>query len=317
MGYNTFHDTLDQDQAEQEALSLPEFPELRSVWQHNNGNHYIVEEISNRETVRQDKYPTTVIYRNVKNGNLYSRRLVDWHRSMMLTDMPLPTVDQIDAEIRAKFTEDYFTNNKEPSDRAIETLCADMALIARGAALRAYNDGLKQNAELRQGDGCPQKQAELSGDEIDTIMALRNGSAKVIPVADHEIAMRLKLKAEAMVDFLNDEAPNPLVEYLERQWKWSLETFGPGFRTAGILSHIRKELGEVEKEPFDLMEWVDIIILALDGFWRHGGSAIRLLPLLQFKQDKNFGRNWPRWQERSEDQAIEHDRSEEKAEASA
>ncbi|MGN7803152.1 dATP/dGTP pyrophosphohydrolase domain-containing protein [Ensifer sp. 22521] len=97
--------------------------------------------------------------------------------------------------------------------------------------------------------------------------------------------------------------------YYERQIEWSRETFGPALRTKGVLDHIRKELGEIEQEPHDLSEWVDVVILAMDGFWRHGGNAADLLPALLAKQQKNMARTWPDWRSMSEDRAIEHDRS--------
>lgn len=49
---------------------------------------------------------------------------------------------------------------------------------------------------------------------------------------------------------------------------WSLSTFGPGVRTRGITEHIRRELTEIEADPNDVMEWVDVVLLAMDGFWR-------------------------------------------------
>lgn len=104
-----------------------------------------------------------------------------------------------------------------------------------------------------------------------------------------------------------------LVEYIKRQWAWSKETFGPALRTRGIIDHITKELREVEAKPHDLSEWVDIVILAMDGFWRHGGKPEDLLPAMQAKQDKNFARKWPDWRTVPEGKAIEHDRSGEAA----
>lgn len=108
-------------------------------------------------------------------------------------------------------------------------------------------------------------------------------------------------------------AGGDLVSYLHRQWAWSRETFGPALRTKGIVQHITKELREIEAEPHDLAEWVDVIILAMDGFWRHGGKPEDLLPAMQAKQDRNFARTWPDWRTMGEDQAIEHDRSGEAA----
>jgi hypothetical protein len=100
-----------------------------------------------------------------------------------------------------------------------------------------------------------------------------------------------------------------LEAYLERQIEWSRRTFGPALRTKGVLDHIRKECSEVEANPHDLSEWVDLIILAVDGFWRHGGGPGDLMPALLAKQRKNMARSWPDWRTMSEDKAIEHDRS--------
>lgn len=58
------------------------WPQIGSVWTHRNGNSYCVVDFTNVENERQDEYPTTIIYRNIGNGNKYSRRLDDWDRSM-------------------------------------------------------------------------------------------------------------------------------------------------------------------------------------------------------------------------------------------
>lgn len=99
-----------------------------------------------------------------------------------------------------------------------------------------------------------------------------------------------------------------LAPYLRRQWDWSAKTFGPGKRTLGILDHIRKELQEIGQNPLDLSEWIDVMILALDGYCRHGGSIEGIMAHLQAKQDKNFARKWPTPQ--SEDVAVEHETAE-------
>ena len=104
-----------------------------------------------------------------------------------------------------------------------------------------------------------------------------------------------------------------LETYFERQIGWSRETFGPALRTGGVIDHIRKELREIEADPHDLSEWVDVVILAMDGFWRHGGKASDLLPALLAKQQKNMARTWPDWRTMSENSAIEHDRSKDPA----
>ena len=101
--------------------------------------------------------------------------------------------------------------------------------------------------------------------------------------------------------------------HLIRQREWSTETFGPGARTRGITDHIRKELREIEVEPDDLREWIDVVILALDGAWRTGADPQQIIDALLAKQTKNEQRKWPDWRTASEDEAIEHDRSDDGA----
>lgn len=97
-----------------------------------------------------------------------------------------------------------------------------------------------------------------------------------------------------------------LVHYIERQQRWSEDTFGPGRRTGGILAHIRKELTEIERDPLDLEEWIDVIILALDGAWRAGHRPQEIAKALSMKQEKNFSRTWPDWRTLTEDDPVEH-----------
>jgi hypothetical protein len=56
-----------------------------------------------------------------------------------------------------------------------------------------------------------------------------------------------------------------LIRHLYRQKDFSERTFGPGERAEGIIDHIGMELKEVLKSPRDLEEWIDIVLLALDG----------------------------------------------------
>ncbi len=97
-----------------------------------------------------------------------------------------------------------------------------------------------------------------------------------------------------------------LQKHLERQRAWSSKTFGPGARPVGICDHIRKELLEIEAEPEDLSEWMDVVILGFDGAWRSGHSIEAICDALQAKQIKNEGRTWPDWRTQPVDKAIEH-----------
>lgn len=104
----------------------------------------------------------------------------------------------------------------------------------------------------------------------------------------------------------------PLLDFyahLARQEKWSRKTFGPGTRTRGICDHIRKELLEIEDDPRDLEEWIDVVMLALDGAWRTGATPTEIIRALGAKQTKNEGRNWPDWRSADPNKAIEHVKS--------
>ena len=79
-------------------------------------------------------------------------------------------------------------------------------------------------------------------------------------------------------------------------------------RDDGIIDHIRKELEEIKKAPGDLEEWIDVVILALDGAWRNGYSSISIVNCLNRKQIKNQKRTWPDWRTAEPGKAIEHDR---------
>lgn len=100
-----------------------------------------------------------------------------------------------------------------------------------------------------------------------------------------------------------------LVAHLKRQKAFSEKTFGPGMRTKGICDHIRKELEEIQAKPLDVREWVDVIILALDGAWRCGHTPEGIAKAIVAKQTKNEGRTWPDWRTADPEKAIEHDRS--------
>lgn len=129
--------------------------------------------------------------------------------------------------------------------------------------------------------------------------------------------------------------------HLVRQRAWSYKAFGPSARTFGILDHIRRELAEVaaahqeferERAIFrvqwdsrarpdllhkimgrvvtahaaELGEWVDVIILALDGALRSGADPQEILDAVLAKQAANEARPWPDWRTMSEEEAIEH-----------
>jgi hypothetical protein len=110
-----------------------------------------------------------------------------------------------------------------------------------------------------------------------------------------------------------------LEQHLIRQMVFSRATFGPGERRAGVIDHIRKELHEVEAGNGDPEEWIDVVILALDGLTRALWAKYPAMPadviaeqavhLIRQKQAKNERRNWPDWRTADPDKAIEHVRT--------
>lgn len=94
--------------------------------------------------------------------------------------------------------------------------------------------------------------------------------------------------------------------HLARQRQFSEKTFGPGPRAKGVVDHIRRELVEIEEDPSDVFEWVNVLILAFDGALRQGHEPQDILDTLLVKQSMNELRDWPDWREFSEDEAIEH-----------
>lgn len=106
-----------------------------------------------------------------------------------------------------------------------------------------------------------------------------------------------------------DQTVFDLVAHLKRQAAWSERTFGPGPLMEAVADHITKELAEVRESGGVLVEWVDVILLGLDGAWRSGATPEQVAAAILAKQTKNEGRSWPDWRTVPKDKAIEHDRS--------
>jgi len=131
-----------------------------------------------------------------------------------------------------------------------------------------------------------------------------------------DVANVAMMVADASGAFDVTEEPAPthlasfdLVEHLGRQREFSAKAFGPHPRLKGVVAHIRKELEEIEAKPLDLAEWVDVVLLALDGAWRAGHGPEAIAAAIAAKQAKNEARTWPDWRTAAPDSAIEHDRS--------
>ncbi len=112
------------------------------------------------------------------------------------------------------------------------------------------------------------------------------------------------------MSLMNENTPMSIVEFdLERQRDWSWETFGPPhgcIPAAGVLDHIRKELAEIEEGTSTENEWVDVIILALDGAMREGWEPLDIIRDYHNKMEINRNRQWPDWRTAEPGKAIEH-----------
>ena len=101
-----------------------------------------------------------------------------------------------------------------------------------------------------------------------------------------------------------------LVDYLDIQREWSKIVFGTGPRVEGICKHIEKELKEVRADPTDVIEWVDIALLALDGAWRAGFTPQQVCDAMIAKQAINIKRKWGK--QVSGDEPIVHVKEQDK-----
>lgn len=113
-----------------------------------------------------------------------------------------------------------------------------------------------------------------------------------------------------------------LKQHILRHMAFSHATFGPGERRKGVLDHMRKEIEEVEEGGGDAAEWVDLLMLSLDGLTRRlsycrgeradpNAVAETACNMISGKQGRNEARTWPDWRTADPDKAIEHDRSNE------
>ena len=93
---------------------------------------------------------------------------------------------------------------------------------------------------------------------------------------------------------------------LDDQRAWSLEAFGPNEHTAQLIGHIESELLEIADAPEDVSEWVDVVIIALDGAMRAGHTSQEVIDALVAKQALNRRRRWADWRTASEGEIPHH-----------
>ncbi|WP_206515878.1 dATP/dGTP pyrophosphohydrolase domain-containing protein [Xanthomonas arboricola] len=220
---------------------------------------------------------------------------------------------------------------KQPEALGFNELSGNSGQLQQPGAAAGLNEPFGDSEQFAQSDAtscadspCP----AMSGDDFD-IMVESEASEYGEMLEDGGPSNGWSFSCEALVDFSRAiinawgmecrahktalAARQPVgfdfMAHLQRQRAWSERTFGPGDRAAGVVDHIRKELREIESDPGDLAEWIDVAILALDGAWRSGASAEQIIAALVAKQTRNEGRTWPDWRTADPNKAIEHDRS--------
>lgn len=178
---------------------------------------------------------------------------------------------------------------------------ADSAILALEAAKAAPDGVVASEVESGEFGGAPAGYHPLSSGQVCKCFKLWTDGK-----GNHWCCLPIKTTPAPTP---SQAAPSPafdIVAHLERQRDFSLKTFGPGPRTKGVLDHIRKELAEIEADPADIMEWVDVIILAFDGAWRAGWEPDAIVNAIVAKQIKNEARDWPDWRTADPEKAIEH-----------
>ena len=159
-----------------------------------------------------------------------------------------------------------------------------------------------------------ERHKELVKPKIDNFEFISYDFVKLIRLYDEFVRTLLKKELDAC-DVLADEIyllshlylPKIIDEEVIEQFKeWNFNTYGPGERLTGTIEHIKKELEEIEKEPHDLVEWVDVIMLAMNGALRHGHEPQAIIDAFFKKFEINKKRKWKDWREVPEGEPITH-----------
>ncbi len=185
---------------------------------------------------------------------------------------------------------------------------AQHALFGAMCSTVVERDAALERAERAERDLKVEREAALL--LAAELAAAKDALGEAWLVGGASLAEEIRRKTARLEQLATATMAFDLIAHLHRQRIFSEKTFGPSPRTKGVLAHIRKELGEVEKKPTDLEEWIDVVLLAFDGAWRHGHEPEAIAQALAAKQAKNESRTWPDWRTAPADQAIEHERSE-------
>lgn len=76
------------------------------------------------------------------------------------------------------------------------------------------------------------------------------------------------------------------------QGEWADETFGGGRNPRPILNHLRREVDEAIADPFDPMEYADILLLLVDAARNAGITGDEMIDYAYRKLEINKSRKW-------------------------
>lgn len=196
--------------------------------------------------------------------------------------------------------------------KAIETDCGAMIVHAEAADIQTLV-GVNDNAYALIGEQAIQIAAIKSEhqDAINEVLRLRGCLAKVKAernealnafrteqrkrnecIVELDIAERTRNAAQAEANRLLEEnrklraeadkyknlvgsmADYSLSCMAAHHRRWAEDAFGKNYTIQSTIAHARLELAEIEAAPNDKREWIDLLRLAIDGYWRSGGRSI-------------------------------------------
>ncbi|KKN27333.1 hypothetical protein LCGC14_0865580, partial [marine sediment metagenome] len=91
-------------------------------------------------------------------------------------------------------------------------------------------------------------------------------------------------------------------QFQEEQGEWANVTF-EGQNVHGKLAHLKKEIGELQDDPADLMEYADCFMLLLDAARKVNITADQILEAAWRKLEINKNREW---EKPNNDGSVEH-----------
>jgi predicted house-cleaning noncanonical NTP pyrophosphatase (MazG superfamily) len=74
--------------------------------------------------------------------------------------------------------------------------------------------------------------------------------------------------------------------------EWSDQKFGENREPTALLNHLKKEVDEIIREPYDLEEYADAFMLLVDAARLAGFNMTDVFNAMWLKFEKNKNREW-------------------------